>query len=90
MPKNKRNSDKPEKLASPMFDMGTMPYIEMLGNRRITVEGSTGILLYDSESIKINTCKTVISFCGRGMTLKCISSSCVEIEGFVTDIKFLS
>ena len=48
-----------------MFDMGTMPYIEMLGNRRITVEGSAGFLLYDSESIKINTCKTVISFCER-------------------------
>ena len=86
----KRIADKNERLPSPMFDMGTMPYIEMLGNRRITVEGSTGILLYDSESIKINTCKTVISFCGRGMTLKCISSSCVEIEGFVTDINFLS
>lgn len=90
MPKKKRIADKNERLPSPMFDMGTMPYIEMLGNRRITVEGSTGILLYNSESIKINTCKTVISFCGRGMTLKCISSSCVEIEGFVTDINFLS
>ena len=44
---------KNERLPSPMFDMGTMPYIEMLGNRRITVEGSTGILLYDSESIKL-------------------------------------
>ena len=52
MPKKKRIADKNERLPSPMFDMGTMPYIEMLGNRRITVEGSTGILLYDSESIK--------------------------------------
>ena len=60
MPKKKRIADKNERLPSPMFDMGTMPYIEMLGNRRITVEGSTGILLYDSESIKINTRKTVI------------------------------
>ena len=54
MPKKKRIADKNERLPSPMFDMGTMPYIEMLGNRRITVEGSTGVLLYDSENIKIN------------------------------------
>ena len=26
------------------LDMGGMPTIEMLGNRRITLEGSTGIL----------------------------------------------
>lgn len=72
------------------FDMGAMPLIEMLGNRRITIEGSTGILLYESESIKINTCKVVICLNGRGLSLRCISNSCVEIEGFITGINFLS
>lgn len=86
----KRRSEKSGKLPLAGFDMGTMPCIEMLGNRRITIEGSTGILLYESENIKINTCKMIISFSGRGLSVKCISSSCVEIEGFVTDINFLS
>ncbi|MEE0914820.1 MAG: YabP/YqfC family sporulation protein [Ruminococcus sp.] len=72
------------------IDMGGMPVIEMLGNRRITLEGSTGILLYESENIKINTRKMVVSFCGRGLCVRCISSSCVEIEGFVTKIEFLT
>lgn len=71
------------------FDMGGMPTIEMLGNRRITLEGSTGILLYESDNIKINTNKMVVSFCGRGLCVRCISCSCVEIEGFVTQIEFL-
>lgn len=31
LPKKKRIADKNERLPSPMFDMGTMPYIEMLG-----------------------------------------------------------
>ena len=84
MQKNNRNN-------TPIgIDMGGMPVIEMLGNRRITLEGSTGILLYESENIKINTRKMVVSFCGRGLCVRCISSSCVEIEGFITKIEFLT
>ncbi|HCA04388.1 MAG TPA: hypothetical protein DEO32_00670 [Ruminococcaceae bacterium] len=71
------------------FDMGEMPLIEMTANRRITVEGSTGILRYESENIKINTNKMIISFNGRGLTVRCISCSCVEIEGFVTSVEFV-
>ena len=73
-----------------MIDIGNAPLIEMLGNRRITIEGSTGILLYESENIKINTSKMVISFYGRGFCVRCISSSCVEIDGFVSKIEFLT
>lgn len=73
-----------------MIDIGNAPLIEMLGNRRITIEGSTGILLYESENIKINTSKMVISFYGRGLCVRCISSSCVEIDGFVSKIEFLT
>lgn len=66
------------------------PLIEMLSNRRVTVEGSCGVLLYESNNIKINTKKTVISFCGRGLTVKCISCSCVEIVGFITKVEFIT
>ncbi len=89
LPKNKRKST--ADVYPPLgFDMGGMPMIEMSGNRCITIEGSTGILLYESESIKINTCKMVICLCGRGLSLRCISDSCVEIDGFVTGINFLT
>lgn len=89
LPKNKRKST-PEVNIPVSFDMGTMPLVEMFGNRRITIEGSTGILLYERESIKINTNKMVICLCGRGLGLRCISNSCVEIEGFITGINFLT
>ena len=72
------------------FDIGTAPLIEMHGNRQITIEGSTGILLYESENIKVNTSKMVISFYGRGLCLRCISSSCVEIDGFISKIEFVT
>ena len=89
-----KNKNKDKGKVSPRqsvgLDMGSVPLIEMLGNRRITLEGSTGILLYESDNIKINTNKMVVSFFGRGLCVRCISSSCVEIEGFVGKIEFLT
>ena len=69
---------------------GSAPLMEMLGNRTVTVEGSTGILLYETDCIKINTSRMVISFRGRGLRVRCISGSCVEIDGFVQGIDFIT
>lgn len=90
MQKNKNKGNQNTSYGKVGLDMGLMPLIEMLGNRQITVEGSTGILLYESENIKINTNKMVVSFYGRGLCVRCISSSCVEVEGFITKIEFLT
>lgn len=88
MSRNKQNQT-PQYNRKPI-SMGGAPIIEMTGNRQITLEGSTGILLYESENIKINTPKMIVSFCGRGLTVRCISSSCVEIEGFITAVEFIT
>lgn len=93
MPKNKNRSSQSGNNGiynSVGLSTGAVPLIEMLGNQRITLEGSTGILLYESENIKINTYKMVVSFSGRGLSVKCISCSCVEICGFVTKVEFLT
>ncbi len=74
----------------PVLDAGTQPLIEMTGNRQITVEGSTGILLYESDNIKVNTTGPVMSFFGRGLSLRCITGSSVEISGFVNRIDFIT
>lgn len=85
MRKNNSRAD-----TSPGFDIGSAPLIEMIGNRKINVEGSTGILLYESDNIKVNTNRMVLSFCGRGLRVRCISGSCVEIDGFVSKIEFIT
>lgn len=72
------------------IDMGGSAIIEMCGNRSVTLEGSTGILLYENENIKISTRKMIISFEGRGLSVKCISETGVEICGFITKIEFLA
>ena len=77
-------------LSAVQLDLGTVPLIEMSGNRRVNVEGSTGILLYETGNIKVSTSRMVLSFEGRGLSVRCISGSCVEIEGFITKIEFIS
>ena len=72
------------------LDLGTAPLIEMIGNRSVSVEGSTGILLYETTNIKIGTNSMVLSFEGRGLGVRCVSGSCVEITGYVTKIEFVS
>ena len=74
----------------PQMDIGTAPQLEMTGNRKVNIEGSTGILLYTAENIKIGTERMVLSFHGRGLRLRCISGSCVEIDGFISNIEFLT
>lgn len=76
-------------LSAVQLDLGTAPLIEMSGNRRVNVEGSTGILLYETSNIKVSTNRMVLSFEGRGLSVRCISGSCVEIEGFITKIEFI-
>ena len=83
----KRNQNIPR---VPIIEAGVQPLIEMTGNRQITIEGSTGILLYESDNIKINTTGPVISFFGRRLSVRCITGSSVEISGFVNKIEFIT
>ena len=71
------------------LNTGAAPLLELTGNRRLTVEGSTGILLYEAGQIKLSTGRMIVSVSGRGLRLRCISGSCVEISGFISNIEFL-
>ena len=44
----------------------------------------------ETSNIKVSTNRMVLSFEGRGLSVRCISGSCVEIEGFITKIEFIS
>ena len=85
-----RKNDKPKNESASSLTLDLNSGLPTLGNRRITIEGSTGVLRYESENIKINTNKMVVSVCGRGLTVKCISAVDVVIEGFITGIDFIT
>ncbi|MBQ5398803.1 MAG: YabP/YqfC family sporulation protein [Ruminococcus sp.] len=67
-----------------------LPIVELTGNRRATIEGSTGVLKYGADNIRINTSSMVIAFSGRGLRLRCISATSVVVEGFIGQIEFLT
>lgn len=66
-----------------------LPIIEFTGDRSVLVEGSTGVLKYDSEVVRINTRSMIIAFFGRALTLKCISPTAVIIDGYITKTEFI-
>lgn len=71
----------------PQFLTG-LPQLELLGNRQVTVEGSKGILKYESDVIRVNASGMVITFKGRNLNVRCISPDCTVVEGFISDIEF--
>lgn len=78
------------KSALPIEFNYNLPVIEFTGNRSATVEGSTGVLHYSDDVIRINTRKFVIAFSGRGLSIKCISPTCVIVEGYIINVEFIS
>ncbi len=75
--------------ALPVDFLYNLPVIEFTGNRRAVIEGSTGVLRYSEDNVKIKTRKYILSFSGRGLRIKCISPTCVIVEGFILDFEFI-
>ncbi|MCH5202360.1 MAG: YabP/YqfC family sporulation protein [Oscillospiraceae bacterium] len=66
-----------------------LPVAEITGNREITIEGSTGVLKYESDNIKVNTKAMVLSVSGRNLKLKYLSSSSLIIGGTILSLEFI-
>lgn len=90
MTENENNKKKKRLFDAPPNMLLNIPYIELCGNRQATIEGSKGILEYTQEAIRINTGGMVISFCGRGMNIKCLNVNALVVEGYFTSVEFLS
>lgn len=63
-------------------------FIEVSGNHEILIEGSKGVLEYTSEKVRVNTASMLLTVCGRGLNLRCISDSALIIDGFITSLNF--
>ncbi len=83
------SSQKPKLLSVPQQLMPNMPYIELKGNREALIEGCKGILEYDTQVIRVNAGGLVISFCGRGLNIKCLTVSSLIVEGYITSVEFV-
>ena len=73
------------KLAVPM----QMPsHMEINGNHEVVVEGCTGVLQYDTETVRIKMGRQIACFKGRGLVIKCLTCDSLVVTGFLTGIEF--
>ena len=64
------------------------PNIDITSNTSAIIEGSRGVMEYSDKLIRINLGDFSVAFLGRRLSLKCISPTSMEIEGFFTNIEF--
>ncbi len=69
--------------------LGDTPHIELDSNRKATVEGSRGVMLYSQDEIKISFGEYAVSFSGKKLDLRYISATSLIIEGFFKNIEFI-
>ena len=80
-----------EKLKSSSIGVMLDPInIEIKGNREAIIEGCKSITEYDENMVKINMHKMAISFFGRNMEIKCLTSDSLVVRGFITSIEFIT
>ncbi|MCI9273024.1 MAG: sporulation protein [Clostridiales bacterium] len=75
-------------LQLPASALSGAAHFEMNGNREVIVDGCRGVLEYDEHKIRINTGKMITCFQGRCLSIKCLTSDSLIVEGFITSIEF--
>ena len=86
--KSAKTAKKTPRRSSALPPLGSMPCIELSGNREAVLEGSKGVLEYSPDTVRVNTVGMIVTFCGRGLDLRCISPSALIIGGTISRIEF--
>lgn len=64
------------------------PVIQLITNRRLTVEGCKGIEEYSDITIKIKTADGIAAAYGSGLNIKFLSTTAVIVEGRINRVEF--
>lgn len=65
-------------------------HFEINGNREAMIDGCRELLEYSDTTIKINMGKLIVSFSGRGLSIKCLNENSLVIYGYITNIEFIT
>ena len=69
--------------------LSTAPCVEILSNRRATVQGSKGILEYGDELIRVSLSGMEVRFYGQELSIGCLSRDGLEITGKIQRLEYL-
>jgi sporulation protein YqfC len=76
-------------ISAPVKAAAAEVYLEVTNNREVKIEGLKRILKYEKNSIRIAVKNMSILFCGRNLSIKCLTADSLIVEGFITGIEFL-
>ena len=63
------------------------PVIQLVGNKRLTVEGCKGIEEYSDIVIKVKTADGTAAAYGSGLNIKFLSTTAVIVEGRINRVE---
>ncbi len=73
---------------SALYSMLNPVHFEINGNKEAIIEGCKCILQYDENVVRISVKGMAVSFCGRNLTIKCLTSDSLIVQGFITSMEF--
>jgi sporulation protein YqfC len=74
----------------PIEALSNISQLEILSNKEAIIEGCKGILEYDDTLIRISTNKMEIKFLGENLTLRCLTSENIVVEGKIFSVEFIT
>ena len=77
-----------EKLDVPLSVVENLSYMEMLGNRKVVIDGCLGVLDYSDCSVKLSLAKGTILFCGNNLCFKALNNGQAVIAGEISTVEF--
>lgn len=76
-------------LELPVGAISSNARMEVMGNRQAIIEGCQGILEYDQDVIRLHTDTGILRFCGRNLSLNCLTEDSAVVSGYIMSIEFL-
>ncbi|MBQ7296163.1 MAG: YabP/YqfC family sporulation protein [Clostridia bacterium] len=67
-----------------------LPHIIFNSCREVLVEGSKGVLEYNTKRVRLNAGRYILKFCGDGLCLRALTADEIIIMGDIVSFEFCS
>ena len=74
----------------PVGSLSSAARIELMGNKRVIVDGCHGIVEYSDDLVRMQTGSGMIRFKGTMLSISCLTEDSAIIEGNILSLEYLS
>lgn len=65
-------------------------FMEIVGNRRLEIDGCRGIIEYGSQKICLRVARMKVTICGCDLLIRVMTGDSIILEGVITGVEFSS